>query len=121
MTVLLLLAVLSGSGCAKVRRGLTWVRYENRVSVFATPIYRIPPGFSSSYFRHLYGDDRVFGEGESTQRLPLEEGSGTFYPASVELAPVGKPEIVRPTVPMPDEADIETQRIISRRLINLLR
>ena len=118
--LLLFFTVLTACGCAKVRRGLDWVRYENRVSLFVTPLYRIPPGFSSTYHRHLYGEERIWGEGEQAETIPLEKGSGTFFPSSVDYDPMAGPEIIRPTVPV-GKIDPAIQQAVNTRKRNLLR
>ena len=103
--LLILFSVLAAGGCAKVRRGLDWARYENRVSLFVTPLYRIPSGFSSSYHRHLYGDERIIGEGEQVETIPMYKGSGAFFPSDVNVDGYDPttgdgPEIIRPTIPV---------------------
>ena len=119
--LLVLFSVLTAGGCAKVRRGLDWTRYENRLSLFVTPLYRIPPGFSSTYHRHLYGEERVWGEGEQAETIPMEKGSGTFFPSEVDYDPMaGPPDIVRPTVPV-GKSDPAIQQAIDTRRRNILR
>ena len=119
--LLVLFSVLTAGGCAKVRRGLDWARYENRVSLFVTPLYRIPSGFSSSYHRHLYGDERVRDEGEQGEMIP-----GVFFPSDVDYDPTAGPEpmngqdIVRPLVPV-GKSDPAIQQAIDSRRRNLLR
>ena len=118
--LLVLFSILTAGGCAKVRRGLDWTRYENRLSLFVTPLYRIPPGFSSTYHRHLYGEERVWGEGEQAETIPMEKGSGTFFPSQFDYDPMAESEIVRPTVPV-GKSDPAIQQAINTRKRNLLR
>ena len=119
--LLVLFSILTAGGCAKVRRGLDWTRYENRLSLFVTPLYRIPSGFSSSYHRHLYGDKRVLGEGEQDEILP-----GVFFPSNVDYDPMAdydpmvEPIIRRPTIPV-GKSDPGIQQAINTRKRNLLR
>ena len=101
-----------------MRRGLDWARYENRLSFFVTPLYRIPPGFSSTYHRHLYGDERVLGEGGQSEIIP-----GVFFPSNVEYDPMAGrdiPDTVRPTVPV-GKTDPGIQQAINSRKRILLR
>jgi hypothetical protein len=118
--LLVLFSVFTAGGCAKLRRGLDWARYENRLSLFVTPLYRIPSGFSSSYHRHLYGDERVWGDGEQVETIPMENKSGTLYPSKADDDPMSGPDIVRPTVPV-GKSDPAIQQAIDSRRRNLLR
>ena len=130
--LLVLSSVLTAGGCAKVRRGLDWIRYENRLSLFATPLYRIPPGFSSTYHRHLYGNEKLCCDSEQSETFPMEKGSGAFFPNQVfpskfdydpskfDYDPMSGPEIVRPTVPV-GKVDRGIQQAIDTRKRNLLR
>ncbi len=116
----MLVVVSAAGGCAKVRRGLDWARYENRLSCMKTPLYRFPSGFSSTYHRHLYGDDRVWGGGEQAETIPMKNGSGAFFPSSIDFEPMAGPEVVRPTVPV-GKTDPGIQQAINSRKRILLR